>query len=111
MRRLLYSLVWATVLFSVALGNPALARADGSTTSAGDQQYVDPLTTTSPATPPAPAAPAATTPSPTSSAPHPRHDPGRTLPYTGFDVRVLVAIGVGLIALGLVLRRTTRRRA
>jgi LPXTG-motif cell wall-anchored protein len=114
-RRASYSLLWATVLASVVLApaGGALA-AGGTTTSAGDQQYLDPLASSTPSAPP-PTAPPATPPitspasAPSTGAAH--HDPGgRTLPYTGFNVWVLVWAGLGLITLGLALRRMTRRR-
>lgn len=125
MRRASYSLLWATVLASVALVPAGVAlAAPGTTTSAGDQQYLDPLAATTPsATPPstppapvpaAPAAPPGASPATaaTASTPATGHDPGhRTLPYTGFNLWVLVWAGLGLTALGAILRRLTRRRA
>lgn len=121
MRRASYSLLWATVLASVVLGpaGGALA-AGGTTTSAGDQQYLDPLASSAPSAT-TPSGPAATAPSSSAArAPSPpsttagahagRHDPaGRTLPYTGFNLWILVWVGLGLVILGLVLRRLTRR--
>jgi hypothetical protein len=110
-RRLLYSLVWAIALFSLALGEAGVARADGSRTSAGDQQYVDPLRTTSSVPASTAASPASSTVAPARpSAPRSSHEPSRSLPYTGLNVWLVVGAGVGLIGLGLALRRFTRGR-
>ncbi len=106
---------------------PALAQG-GTTTSAGDQQYIDPLANTNPA--PSPSAPAPASTSTTSSAPASptpaaapaqpavpaatpattttSADPGGTLPYTGLNLGLILAVGVGLLVAGLVLRRVAR---
>jgi hypothetical protein len=116
-RRALYSLLWATVLASVALAPAAPAQATGTTTSAGDQQYIDPLapTTTGSAPPPSPAqgppapsaAPASTPAVPATGSARPS---SRTLPYTGFNLWLVVGAGAGLIILGLALRGLARRK-
>jgi LPXTG-motif cell wall-anchored protein len=114
-RRASYSLLWATVMASVALlpAGSAIA-APGTSTSAGDQQYLDPLASSTPSATPPPAQPAPAPSAPAASPPRAAHrtqDPSRrTLPYTGFNLWVLVWAGVGLLALGLFLRRLTRRR-
>ena len=104
--------------------------------SAGNQQYVDPLASTTPTapastgSPPPPSssappasssAPATSSAPPTSSAPAtsapatgassdaPAHAAGATLPFTGLDLWPAVAVGFGLIGSGLVLRRLARR--
>lgn len=115
MRRVSYSLLWTTALASVVLATPGTAlAAGGTTTSAGDQQYLDPLTSTTTSAPPPsppPASAPTTSPATTSAVSAPR-DPGRhTLPYTGFNLWTLVWVGFGLIALGVVLRRLSRRRS
>lgn len=125
MGRRLWSLVGlGASLLALLLAAPALAQG-GTSTSAGDQQYVDPLANTTPtsATPtpasPSPAAssssaPTSSTPSSTQS-PNPapsttaHADPSGTLPYTGLNVGLLVAIGLGLVGAGLLLRRVVRR--
>ena len=117
------------VLLALPLAGPALA--SGTGTSAGDQQYVDPLTTTTPAsttpastTPAASTAPATasssgastssagstTTTTPTTSAPtSSAQATSDTLPYTGLNVEACVAVGIGLLGAGLVLRRIVAR--
>jgi uncharacterized surface anchored protein len=112
----------------LALSAPGIALAQGgTTTSAGDQQYVDPLatTTTSATTPTHPtstttatapsasssptATPTTTTASPaltTSSTPAAS---ANTLPFTGLNLGVLVAVGLGLIGGGALLLRFARR--
>jgi hypothetical protein len=98
----------------------------GTSTSAGDQQYVDPLTgtttsshTSPPASPP-PAASAAsgsssshqaspTTTSSSASTASSAGPAGRTLPFTGMNIEVLAAVGAGLLGAGLLLRRAVRR--
>ncbi len=117
MRRASYSLLWATVLASVALAPAGTAVAgSGTTTSAGDQQYLDPLASTTPSATPSPAPPTAAPSPPTATPPQPapaRRDPSRnhTLPYTGFNLWVLVWAGLGLIALGVLVRWLSRRSA
>lgn len=105
----------------------ATVLASGTSTSAGDQQYVDPLTATTSTSQtatsssgssssgsssssssssslssaaPSPLASGTTSSSSTTSA----HS--GTLPFTGMNVWACVAIGVGLLGTGLVLRRT-----
>jgi hypothetical protein len=94
----------------LALALPSAALAGGS---AGDNQYQDPLgnsppkSTTQQATTPAPppaSAPAATSPATTSAAPTTTQSSGR-LPRTGLPLGPLVALGAGLIAAGLLIRR------
>src|SRR6185312_8866845 len=96
----------------LALALPSAALAGGS---AGDNQYQDPLgnsppsqnkTTTQQATTPAPPAPApaATSPATTSAAPTTTQSSGQ-LPRTGLPLGPLVALGAGLIAAGLLIRR------
>ena len=109
------------VLAAVALA-PPVALAD----SAGDQQYTDPLaTTTTPAphtahtnttsaastssTPPATVAPA-TSSDPAGTATTASADPAGTkrLPYTGLDLPLLAACGGLLLLAGFGLRRLVR---
>lgn len=111
----------------------ASALASGSGTSAGDQQYVDPLTTTTPATThtsttqttttqattstgttSAPSSPASTPSSSspataTSTATTPASTSSRTLPYTGLNIEACVGFGLGLLGAGLLLRRIVAR--
>jgi hypothetical protein len=142
------ALILLALLSAVALLGPTSALASGS--SAGDQQYVDPLggstgthhshstTSTSGSTSPPPVAtptptatpptatvtpatvtttsttPTATTSGSTSTAPtrssnaKSAGDP-QTLPMTGFDAWLVAAIGLGLTASGMSLRRAARR--
>ena len=103
----------------------------GTNTSAGDQQYIDPLTgtTSAPATTPSPSAgsssqsaspaPSSTTSTPSSpsviapSAPAPSssssHASGDALPFTGLDVGTLVIVGAALLGAGVLLRFALRR--
>jgi hypothetical protein len=102
------------VLGALALGTPAGALASCPGTSAGDQQYVDPLcqqtTPTTSVSQPTPAptaqvvaqAPASTSSPPTGAS---------TLPRTGFDLTAAVVVGLGMIAVGVALRISTRRGA
>ena len=126
-RRLLRILSRGGLLVLLALPLAGTALASGTGTSAGDQQYVDPLTTTAPAsttpastTPAASTAPATasssgastssagstTTTTPTTSSAQATSD---TLPYTGLNVEACVAVGIGLLGAGLVLRRIVAR--
>jgi hypothetical protein len=120
----------AVLLLALALAYPASVLAD----SAGDQQYQDPLGntpskpkpkthTTTPTTTPAPTQ---TTPSQStsssqtssstqttttsSSSQSNSSSSGKDLPRTGLDIRVLVGIGVAMIALGFLLRRVVSDR-
>jgi hypothetical protein len=112
------------VLAALAVPLAATALASGTGTSAGDQQYVDPLTTTTAtttthgSTSPAPATtPAATSTAvsststtPTASAASSSAQPtSGTLPYTGLNVGACMAVGIGLLGAGLVLRRIVAR--
>lgn len=107
----------------------ALSAAPALGQSAGNQQYVDPLASTTPtapastSSPPAtaqntsPAAtssssgsaasPTATTASSSSGAP--ARSASGTLPFTGLDLWPAVGVGFGLIASGIAIRRVTRR--
>jgi hypothetical protein len=120
-------LIGALALLSAG---PALAQGGGTTTSAGDQQYIDPLATTT-ATTPAPTTPAPSTSAPstttpaassssaptptattTSQAPTTSTTPGasgNTLPYTGLNLGLVIAVGLGLIGGGFLLLRLARR--
>ncbi len=102
--------------------------AQGTNTSAGDQQYIDPLTntnttSTAPSAQPSSSSPttpstSAPTPSPTGAAggsasspsPGPSSGSSGTLPFTGLNVEALVVVGIGLIGGGLVLRRAIGSR-
>ena len=121
-RRPRHTLLFAALLTLVALMGSATAAGAGSSTSAGDNQYVDPLTATSttsstsaepPSTAPSSSAPAVGEPKPEGAAASAMHDSryfaGRQLPYTGFDVRLCVAVGIGLLGCGLILRRVVHR--
>jgi len=110
----------------LALSVPAASLASGGG-SAGDQQYTDPFanTTTAKSTTTAPAATSTATPAPATapaSAPAPVTPTATaaatttsttvapsTLPFTGFDSRLAGALGVSMIAGGMILRRRTRR--
>jgi hypothetical protein len=147
-RRVILTLVCLAGLFVGSLAGAAAVLASGTSTSAGDQQYVDPLTgsttTSHPSgssgstgsgstgstgssgsssssegsssstshstlsqTPPTAASStsssSAASGSGTSAGGH-----GGTLPFTGMNVWACVAIGVGLLGMGLVLRRRAR---
>lgn len=128
MRRLLALLIGSVAVAAVTGFAPALALAQGGTgTSAGDQQYVDPLTSTTPA--PSTAASSPSTPSASSSAspstsgsspsastgsassPPASASPSSsaTLPYTGLNLWPLVLVGIALIAGGALIRLALRR--
>jgi hypothetical protein len=116
----------AQLLACLALGIaasaiPATSGALAKTkTSAGDNQYVDPLanTTSTPATTPK-TTPTTTTPSSTLSQTPPAAvattaaptatPPAQALPFTGFNLWTLVVVGLGLVGAGLVLRLIARR--
>lgn len=130
MRRQLPLLIGCLAL---AVGSGVLsgaALAQGTSTSAGDQQYVDPLTSTSAAPPTSstPSAPSSSQPStPGTAAPQASPAPvagsaagsasssasngqsSGTLPYTGLNVWAIAAVGLGLIGGGVLLRLTVRR--
>jgi hypothetical protein len=127
-RHLLACLLALTVL-AVLLPGTAAASCGGGGGSAGDQQYVDPLahchhgsgTSSSSATTPAATTPAttpsatpaaattstsvSTTPTATTASDPKSAKAGKSLPYTGFDLRYALGLGVGLILTGLGLRR------
>lgn len=130
MRRLLLWLACVGALCAGAGVLSAIALADGTTTSAGDQQYVDPLTTatrthtsTRPAatsttatgttstsstlsqTPPS-GVPSSTSSASSSSSSAPAAGASaHTLPYTGLDLGACLAVALGLLGSGLALRR------
>ena len=125
MRKPLVSLLVLAALVS----GPAIALASGP--SAGDNQYTDPLSGTTTATHSSPApssspasssssssggssSPTATTASstpsqattqPTATAANAK----KTLPYTGLNVWLGAAVGIGLVGLGLGVRFAVRR--
>jgi hypothetical protein len=131
-QRVLFAL---TVVCAVVLLGAAAALANGP--SAGDQQYIDPLSgshhhsksntssgssSTTPTVTPTTSTPAPATVTPTtsttatsaSSTPSTTttssgsHDPsGKTLPFTGFDVWLAAALGLGLLTTGVYLRRVS----
>jgi hypothetical protein len=111
------------ILTSLTLLMATVAVASGPGSSAGDQQYVDPFGgSTTPASHPSPT-PAPTIAQPTAvstttttttvvasaTTPAAASDPSPTLPRTGLDVSLTVAVGLGLLVGGLALRRTARR--
>lgn len=117
MRRPLRIFACLTVIAVFSLAGAAAVMASGTGTSAGDQQYVDPLTTTTPApttstgsstlsqSPPATlSSGSSTTTTPSTTA---AQSTG-TLPYTGMNVWACAAVGVGLLGCGLGLRRIVR---
>jgi hypothetical protein len=127
-RRLVQILGCSVALAALGLVVTATALASGSGTSAGDQQYVDPLTTstaqpttqssTTPSassapTSPAPSATTAAAPTSTTTATTPSspssHAASGTLPFTGLNIEACVAVGAGLLGAGLVLRRAVAR--
>ena len=136
MRRLLAILIGSAALACGGGLAAESALAQGTGTSAGDQQYVDPLapttstssatapappqgsssssagstTTSSSSAPPASSATSSTTPpsSPASQASNAQSS-GATLPYTGLNLWVVVAVGAGLLGGGLLLRLAVRR--
>ncbi len=102
-------------------GTALAASGSGCPGSAGDSQYVDPLgcPTTSTSTPPPPTT-STTTPPPSTTTSQPAtvasatattsgsstaHDPSGSLPHTGLDLWAVIALGVGLLAAGIVVRR------
>ena len=133
MRGLRYIVVLLVALFAVSVWAPASALANGCNSSAGDQQYVDPLQNCNPApsssgthTNPAPSTSVptpATTPTPiastssttavtaTTATTH-GSDPSssKTLPYTGLNLGAALAVAMSLLGGGLVLRRLTAAR-
>jgi hypothetical protein len=116
---------------ALLVASPAQAQGGGTTTSAGDQQYLDPLsgstsatpapkpsspTTTTAAPPPTSApstpstpAPAATTATQTPTPASPPSAAANTLPYTGLNLGLVIALGLGLLGGGLILLRLARR--
>src|SRR5919197_1157903 len=106
--------VAATLAVAIAPG-AALAQNGG----AGDEQYVDPFQTQSapkPTTKPKPT-PVKPVPHQQVQTPQPQPAPApsaqtgavRELPRTGLDLAPLVAVGIALVAAGLLLRRRPRR--
>jgi hypothetical protein len=127
-RRLLRVLI-GVVCLAIAGYATGSALAQGTNTSAGDQQYIDPLTSTTSTSSKSP-----TTQQPTSSgsssatgssstgsssspttttaaAPPAGNTPasGATLPYTGLNVGVLIGVGLALLGGGVLLRLFLRR--
>jgi uncharacterized surface anchored protein len=119
--RKLAQLFACLLLVSVpAVGVPGAALgAKGPKPSAGDNQYVDPLTntTSNAATPPkTTATQTTTTPSstlsqtpPVATTPATTTTQAKSLPFTGLNLGTLALIGVGLLASGLLLRLIARR--
>ena len=124
---------WGVALLCAVIALCAAPAALGQ--SAGNQQYVDPLANTTPTAPaatgsppppapnssPVPSAPAAGSSSSASgsgdaatvttsaSSGATAHSASGTLPFTGLDLWPAVAIGVGLVGMGIVIRRVARR--
>jgi hypothetical protein len=122
---------WSAALLCAVLALFAAPAALGQ--SAGNQQYVDPLASSTPSSSsasgsaPAAASSPSSTPSPSATASassssnsssQARSTPAsgasaasssRTLPFTGLDLWPAVAIGFGLIGSGLAIRRVARR--
>jgi hypothetical protein len=121
-----------TVLGALALLAAPPAYAGGP--SAGDQQYIDPLagsghhgssgshhtSTTPPTSAPAPASSTSsgatsssstvsTSATTTASSTATRHDPGKTLPFTGFNALQGALLGTVLVAVGKLLGLAARR--
>jgi hypothetical protein len=145
-RRVILTFACLAGLLLGSLGGAAAVAASGTSTSAGDQQYVDPLTGSSTTSHPTGSSNSgssnsgssgssqssgssgsgssspttngtlsSTPPTSTSSSSGSSSDPGPstgshsgTLPFTGMNVWACVAIGVGLLGTGLVLRRIVR---
>ncbi|MEO8967420.1 MAG: hypothetical protein ABI355_07460 [Solirubrobacteraceae bacterium] len=133
MRRPRHAFVVLLIFGLAGFAVPAITMAAGGG-SAGDQQYTDPFgassggrgTTKAAATPTAPtpaaSAPAATAPPPgppAATAPGTTSTPtavaatngttGKTLPFTGYDGRLAVLLGAGLVLGGAALRTRLRR--
>jgi cytoskeletal protein RodZ len=88
-----------------------------STPAATTPVATTPVATTPTATTPATVTPTTTTTSPTATtassgttAASSGSDPAKTLPFTGFNAWLAVAVGVGLLGLGATLRRVSRGR-
>jgi hypothetical protein len=121
------------MLAALLLALPAAALADGggNDNSAGDNQYVDPLAGSTPASKPKPkpkpsstpsntspsaaaGTPSATTPATSSgsstapAASASKKHSGQALPYSGLPVVLVAALGGALLAAGLALRRSVR---
>jgi LPXTG-motif cell wall-anchored protein len=135
--RRLFPVLLGIVCLALASFAAGSALAQGTDTSAGDQQYVDPLTSTngsqakskssstSSSTQSSPqsssAAPATSGTSTgtstassgtTATAPAPStaaHSSGDALPYTGLNIEALTIVGVALLGGGLLLRFVLRR--
>ena len=121
-------------LSAIFLGGAAAVLASGTSTSAGDQQYVDPLTSTSNSSHPSTSSSSSGSSSSSSGSSSSTSNSslsqsssssssgssgtsgsgssasahGGTLPFTGMNVWACAAIGVGLFGTGLVLRRSVR---
>jgi LPXTG-motif cell wall-anchored protein len=136
-RRTRDTLICLSILGALVILAPAAAIASGPGPSAGDQQYTDPLggTTTGshsstppqpasqpapqPATPPAtltttigatsPASSTLASAPTTATSASSSQSAANTLPRTGLDASLAVAVGLILLAAGLALRRTARR--
>lgn len=135
-RRIVLTAACLVVLSAIALGGAAAVLAQGTSTSAGDNQYVDPLTSTTSTSHPSGSSSSSSSGSsgsssssstsnsslsqtPSSVASGSASSSGssaggtssagsRTLPFTGMNVWAGVAIGLGLLGTGIVLRRTVR---
>ncbi len=136
MRRAVLTIACLLAVSVGSLAGAAVVLASGTSTSAGDQQYVDPLTGTSSTSQGSPsssssssssssgassstgsssasqtpsAAPSGSSSSTgsTATASH-ASATGKSLPFTGMNVGVCVALGLGLLGTGLVLRRVIR---
>src|SRR2546421_3526416 len=144
-RRIVLILACLTGLAVGSLAGAAAVLAQGTSTSAGDQQYVDPLTGSNTSSQPSGSSSSSSSGSGSSSGSTSSSGAGSssstgsssdsqssstltsgstgsasasgtgtsasargTLPFTGMNVWACVAIGVGMLGAGLVLRRTVR---
>jgi len=129
-RRLLLALIGVACLAIAGYATGSALAQGGTSTSAGDQQYIDPLTSTtskssassttsssqsqqspsasgSTSTGSSSSGLAATTAA--SSSPDTAHSSAANLPFTGLNVEALIGVGLALLGGGVLLRLFLRR--
>jgi hypothetical protein len=104
------------LVIAAALATPGVALGAGESTSGYSQKPEEPKSGTQPSKESEPAKEKTTTTTPTTTTPTtttstaPSHEKAATLPFTGFDLRWSIAVGLLLMGTGLSIVVVQRRR-